>query len=133
METKAVFDTNIWISYFLNGKITELTELVLFHEISLYRAKELTDELRNVLSRKKFSKYLTLPIGKYMSMFENLTRLIEINLSFEGCRDTKDNFLFDIAYQSSSDYLVSGDKDILETPVIPPLQVVTMSEFKKRI
>lgn len=133
METKAVFDTNIWISYFLGGKITELTEMVLFHEVSLYRAKELTNELKTVLSRKKFSKYLTLPMGRYLSMYENLTRLIEIEQSFEGCRDPKDNFLFDIAYQSSSDYLVSGDKDILETPIIPPLQVVTLSEFKKRI
>ena len=107
--------------------------MVLFHEVSLYRAKELTNELKIVLSRKKFSKYLTLPMERYLSMYENLTRLIEIELFFDGCRDPKDNFLFDIAYQSSSDYLVSGDKDILETPIIPPLQVVTLSDFKKRI
>lgn len=58
MDNRTVFDVNIWISYFLKGKFTELVSLMANHDVEFFRAKELTDELISVISRDKFKKYL---------------------------------------------------------------------------
>ena len=133
MRNKTVFDTNVWVSYFLRGKFAELVDLVFEDGVDFYRAKELTEELRKVLNRDKFKKYLTLPVNEYISFYEDLSSLIEIKHLFSGCRDPKDNFLFDLAYQSKARFLVSGDKDVRETPITQPLNVVSLSIFKEMV
>ncbi len=51
---------------------------------------------------------------------------------FNGCRDANDNFIFDLAIQSKAQYLVSGDKDILEikSSLLPTLKILTLATFK---
>ena len=133
MKTKTVFDTNIWVSYFLKGNFKELVEMVFDYDVDFYRAKELTRKISDVLTRNKLKKYLTLPISEYIRFYERLSILIKIKLEFSGCRDPKDNFLFDLAYQSNSKYLVSGDKDVMETELKKKLEVITLTKFKERI
>ena len=131
MANKTVFDTNIWVSYFIKGKFSELVDFVFNSDVEFHRSKELTTELREVLSRKKFQKYLSLPLEKYISFYEKLSVLYTIRKEFSGCRDPKDNFLFDLAIQSGADFLVSGDKDVRDTKIEAPLQVVTLTSFKE--
>lgn len=133
MKNKTVFDTNIWISYFLKAKFTELIDMVFENDVEFFRAKELTAELITVLSREKFKKYLKLPISEYIEFYEELSSLITIVPWFNNCRDPKDNFLFDIAYQSDSQFLVSGDKDVRDTIITRPLKVVTLTKYKELI
>ena len=133
MKIKTVFDTNVWISFFIKGKFTELAYMVLDHEVEFYRAIELTKELIEVLGRPKFKKYLECPISEYISFYEDLSQLVTIKPDFKGCRDPKDNYLFDLAYQSNSKYLVSGDRDVRETPITKPLEVVSLTKFKEVI
>ena len=130
MDNKTVFDVNIWVSYFLKGKFTELVDMIANYNVEFFKAKELTEELLSVISRDKFKKYLTLPLERYMSFYEKISTLIPIQTEFFGCRDPKDNYLFDLAFQSNSKYLVSGDKDVLETSIDSPLNVVSLTTFK---
>ena len=133
MGNKTVFDVNIWISYFLKGRFTELVDLMANHDVEFFRAKELTDELVLVISREKFKKYLHLPLQSYISFYEKISTLIPIQTEFFGCRDPKDNYLFDLAFQSNSKYLVSGDRDVRETEIDKPLNVVSLRTFKEMI
>lgn len=133
MGNKTVFDVNIWISYFLKGRFTELVDLMANHDVEFFRAKELTDELVLVISREKFKKYLHLPLQSYISFYEKISTLIPIQTKFSGCRDPKDNYLFDLAFQSNSKYLVSGDRDVRETEIDKPLNVVSLRTFKEMI
>jgi len=51
---------------------------------------------------------------------------------FNACPDSKDNFLFDLALQGNANYLVSGDKKVLSSPVTSEmLKVTTLSTFKE--
>ena len=133
MENKTVFDSNIWITYFLKGKFRELVELVFDYDVELFRCIELTRELVEVLSRPKFKKYLELPLREYISFYEDLSKIKQITPVFKGCRDSKDNYLFDLAYQSKSRFLVSGDKDVRETKITKPLEILSLTSFKKII
>ena len=133
MDNKTVFDTNIWISYFIKGRFTELVDLMANFDVEFFRAIELSNELLSVISRDKFKKYLTLPLDKYISFYEKISTLIAIKKEFSGCRDPKDNFLFDLAFQSNAKYLVSGDRDVMETEIDKPLNVVSLTKFKELI
>lgn len=133
MDNKTVFDTNIWISYFIKGRFTELVDLMANFDVEFFRAIELSNELLSVISRDKFKKYLTLPLDKYISFYEKISTLIAIKKEFSGCRDPKDNFLFDLAFQSNAKYLVSGDRDVMETEIDKPLNVVSLTKFKEMI
>lgn len=133
MDNRTVFDVNIWISYFLKGKFTELVDLIANHDVEFFRAKELTDELVSVICRDKFKKYLHLPLQSYISFYEKISSFLTIQKEFAGCRDPKDNYLFDLAFQSNSKYLVSGDFDVIETIIDKPLNVVSLKTFKEMI
>ena len=133
MDNKTVFDVNIWISYFLKGKFTELVDLMANYDVEFFRAKELTDELVSVISRDKFKKYLHLPLQSYISFYEKISTFLTIQKEFLGCRDPKVNYLFDLAFQSDSKYLVSGDRDVIDTVIDKPLNVVSLRIFKEMI
>ena len=57
------------------------------------------------------------------------------SLSFElgnipsRCRDPKDDYLLELALVSDADFLVTGDKDLLEVKKIGNCQIVTAMEF----
>ena len=134
MKNKSfVLDVNIWMSYFYNGDANHFYELIEKHKIVIYRSNNLTDELEKVLHYKKFAKRIILPKEFYMSLYFNSTYNVITLPIFTSCRDTKDNYLFDLAYQSNADYLVSGDIDVLNTPIVPPLQLISFKQFKSLI
>ncbi len=130
-EIRVVLDANIWVSYFIKSKIHELTELLTGKNIVICRSDESVRELKDVLSRKKFGKYLKEPVDFYIHTYRSFIVFFETESIFTACPDEKDNYLFDLTYQSSALYLVSGDKKVLSTPVKPPLQVITLADLKK--
>ena len=54
MENRTVFDTNIWISYFLGEKFSELIALRKDFSVLFLRSTPSLSELRDVITRKKF-------------------------------------------------------------------------------
>jgi len=60
-----------------------------------------------------------------------ITEFCETKPLFHDCPDPKDNFLFDLAIQGKANYLVSGDKKVLETPLkSETLTLTTLTAFK---
>jgi putative PIN family toxin of toxin-antitoxin system len=93
----------------------------------------MTNELKRVLHYKKFTKKFIEPKELYIDLFFDATRNIITTPIFTACPDSEDNYLFDLAYQSNADYLVSGDADVLNTPISPPLQLISFTQFKSLI
>jgi putative PIN family toxin of toxin-antitoxin system len=132
-QNKTVFDVNIWISCFIKNKTEEIVDMVFRNNVILFRTDEMTEELRDVLLRNKIKKYLIAPVESYMDAYESLSEYCRITHSFSQCQDPKDNYLFDLAYRTSSKYLVSGDKKVLGTTVSKSLKLLTLTAFKKEI
>jgi len=115
MESRTVFDTNNWISYFIGKKTREIVEMTEKDVVFLHSTVSI-DELKEVLSRKKFQKY-NFDVEDLILFYTNISEFCETKPLFKDCPDSKDNFLFDLAIQGKADYLVSGDKKVLETPI----------------
>ena len=130
MESRTVFDTNIWVSYIIKFKYDELAVFVEKKDVRFLRSAPSLAELEDVLSRKKFQKY-EINFDRTIAFYKNLTEFCETQALFKDCPDPKDNFLFDLALQGDAKYLVSGDPDVLGTPVESEmLQVTNLRKFK---
>jgi putative PIN family toxin of toxin-antitoxin system len=131
MESRTVFDTNIWISYIIKSKFDDLAFFVEKQGVRFLRSAPSLAELQDVLSRKKLHKY-NIHFDRTIAFYKNLTEFCETQALFNDCPDPKDNFLFDLALQGNAKYLVSGDKKVLFTPVASEkLQISTLPAFKE--
>ena len=133
MRNTTVFDVNIWLSYFLTGKSEKIIDMIENNDVFFYRSTELMLELEEVINRPKFAKYFPNGTEEYILFVEQVSEFIPTQPIFDQCSDPKDNFLFDLAYQSHSDFLVSGDKKVLAVPVKQSLKLLSLSAFKTTI
>lgn len=76
-KNKTVFDTNIWVSYFITGRLTELVEMLLNKKVILFRSDELTQELTEVMLRSKIKKYFPLGVDRHLAFYERITILLQ--------------------------------------------------------
>lgn len=130
-QTSVVLDTNIWISYIISGNLRELTAQILTYRLQVFACKDLYAELEDVLNRQKIKKLLTYPVSDYLRLVQKLTTDFDIQPTFTGAPDPQDNFLFDLALQSESSLLVTGDKRLLAVSVLG-LSILTLADFRKR-
>lgn len=70
-------------------------------------------------------------VKELIELLETIAEKIEINPTHFINRDSKDNFLLDLIDFSKADYLVTGDKDLLEHNSFKTAQILTPAEFEK--
>jgi len=133
MKNKTVFDVNIWLRYFISGNSEKIIDMIENNDVFFYRSAELMSELKDVINRPKFAKYFPNGTEDYISFVEQVAEFIITQPFFSQCFDPKDNYLFDLAYQSHSNFLVSEDKKVLATPVIQSLRLLSLFAFKEAI
>ncbi len=66
-----------------------------------------------------------------LRIFDRFAELVEVESDVDLCRDEKDNFLLNLAIDSSADYLVTGDNDLLVLKKVKNTEILTFSEFIK--
>ena len=56
-------------------------------------------------------------------------KLIEVTSETDVCRDSKDNFLLNLAVDGKADYLLTGDSDLLVVKKIKKTKIITWTDF----
>lgn len=134
LALRIIFDTNIWISYLIGKSLSQITEAIFTNRIRILYSDELMDELVTTLRRPKFQRYITsYQIEKVVQLLQSKGILIEVKEVPPVCRDPKDDFLLALARYGRADYLVSGDKDLLDIIVHHDTYICTATFFAKRI
>lgn len=122
--------TNLWISYLISSKFIKIDLLLKTGKIRLIFSEESLQEFLEVAQRPKLQKYFSEDdIDQLLGLFEHFGELIEVQSKVDICRDPKDNFLLALAKDSRADYLVTGDKDLLEIGVFEQTQILTFASF----
>ncbi|MDO4524554.1 MAG: putative toxin-antitoxin system toxin component, PIN family [Bacteroidales bacterium] len=130
---KVIFDCNIWVSLFITKQLPLLRQFLTSSEIQFFTTQELENEIRTVLLRKKFRKYVDVraveifiyQISRYCEKIEIDGKCADVNI-----RDPKDIYLVTLSEETKADYLVSGDKDLLVIGEYKVTKFITLSEFK---
>ena len=127
---KLIIDTNLWISFIISNKQNLLDPLLLSEEARLLFSKELIAEIQQTITKPKLKKYFDgNTLEEMLSTFEPFTDLIEVDSIVTICRDSKDNFLLALAKDGKADYLLTGDKDLLELKKFGKTRIETITTF----
>jgi len=127
---RTIFDTNLWISFLISKKYNQIDDLINSRKILLIFSSELLEEFITVARRPKFEKYFSkTDIDEILRLLEFHGKLVEINSKTSVCRDSKDNFLLNLALDSQADYLLTGDEDLLVLKNIKRTRICTWGDF----
>lgn len=130
-NVRVIFDTNVWVSFLIGRRLTKIKKHIVNREITIITTDQLITELQLVTSRDKLKKYF--PKSSVKELIEFLNTIAE-HVSIEPThfinRDPKDNFLLDLIDFSKADYLITGDKDLLELNPFKTAQIITPAAFE---
>jgi putative PIN family toxin of toxin-antitoxin system len=129
-QKRVIVDTNLWISFLINDDYSKLKNLLLKEKIILIVCEDLIEEFTEVAFRPKFKKYFDYEdVVQIVQLLTEFAILIKIKSNVKLCRDEKDNFLLNLAIDSNSDYLVTGDEDLLILGEIEETKIIKMKDF----
>jgi uncharacterized protein len=131
MENKIfVLDTNIWVSFILNRQFFHLAEIIINNDLVILSCDELLTEISEVLLRPKISRYISKSdFQEAVTLVNKLTKPIKLKEIKKYTKDPGDDYLFELALQGKAEYIVSGDKHILNCEIIAPLKTITLNYF----
>jgi len=130
----AVFDTNVLISTLISrGKPRELWNEVLEGKIRLELSNELLKEFNEVIVRPEFKKYLRRSsLTRFRRILLEKANITRVKVRFaQITEDADDNIVFEAAYCSGAEYIVSGDNDLLRLKEFKGIKIVTVDEMLK--
>ena len=134
---RALFDTNIFISYLLptteEGPIVEIVEAAITGAFTLLLPEEVVAEFSRTVARKPY-------LAQRIDLADAETLINELKEGAEVItaigvpipvvtRDRKDDYLLAYALLGQADYLVTGDKDLLVLGQVDQVQIVRPAEF----
>lgn len=127
---KVIIDTNLWISFIISNKLSLLDSLLFSGKIRLIFSLELIKEIESTIAKPKLKKYfLSEGLEEMLTMFEPFINLVEVKSVVTVCRDSKDNFLLELAKDSKADYILTGDKDLLDLAKFGKTKIITITAF----
>lgn len=127
---KLVIDTNILISAALSaqGAPAKLVQIALAHHRLVF-SQATFNELRTRLYRPKFDRYISLENReRLLHDFNACAFWVDVGEPAVYCRDRDDDHFIEAALKTQAHYLVSGDKDLLEAPLLEGLRVVSVHQ-----
>ncbi|HBG42245.1 MAG TPA: putative toxin-antitoxin system toxin component, PIN family [Porphyromonadaceae bacterium] len=131
---KVIFDTNVWISFLIGKRLSKIKLYISSGQILIVTTEQLLTEIKIVTSREKLQKYFpTESVKELIELLETIAEKVNIKPTHFINRDPKDNFLLDLIDYSKADYLVTGDKDLLEHNPFKTAKILNPSDFETEI
>lgn len=123
-----VLDTNIWVSAIITNSEKSLLNYIEENKLHICICPEMILEIEDVLSRKKFKKYLIKSINEYINLINDSCKNIQIMQRYKEAPDEDDNYLYDLCIETKSK-LVTGDKLLLSYISNPPIKTISRFDF----
>ncbi|MGA1822372.1 MAG: putative toxin-antitoxin system toxin component, PIN family [Thermoplasmatota archaeon] len=129
-----VMDTNIFISgIFWEGNEEKILDLCMDGEITNYTSPDILEELDRVLHYNKFSLD-KLEIERILHIYISISKIIvPQRIPDIMTEDPTDNKFIECAISSNADYLLTGDKHLLEIRDDLDIKILKAVEFLKLI
>jgi putative PIN family toxin of toxin-antitoxin system len=137
---RVLFDTNIWISAFINptGPPARLLNLYTEDDYQLVASQPLLNEISAILSRPRVRRAVRVSDDRIALWFRRLQDeaiIVVPEGNLRLCRDPKDDIVLETAILGEARYLVSRDADIARDLDLIALlhehgiEVVTVAQF----
>ena len=128
--TRVVIDTNWWVSFVIKKYQNQLVRVLLDERIEIYCFSELEKEVRETLQSPRLIRILDPnTLQDFTDTFPKGLVMVNVVSKVNACRDWKDNFLLALSKDAKADYLISGDKDLLDMGKFDKTKILTLTEF----
>jgi len=130
-----VVDTNVIVSALLFKKSIPFQAVKIAEKGIILHSESTLTELREVLNRRKFDKYLQIEERqKFLIKFVDTSQRILIQETISICRDAKDNKFLELAVNGDAKFIITGDQDLLILNPFRGIKIITpgllVSEFR---
>ena len=129
---KVIIDSNVWISFLLGFQKDFMYGVLKNEHIDVYVCPQLLQEIRVVANRPKIrtriaDEDIELLFRLINAYCINANIVLQSNIPI---RDTKDLYLLSFSETIEADYIISGDKDLLELDGGSAYHIVSPSQFR---
>lgn len=132
-----IIDASILASVLLGGTVRKEFLVVLAHldKLNIYYCDKIIVEIAQLSKNDYFiKKGLTKKIiDEFIGIYRNFAIQANPTSKVKICRDKNDDYLFSLARDTQSDFLLSSDKDVLSIEKYNQTTVLNLSEFIKYI
>ena len=130
-DPRLVFDTNVVVSAVLFLASVPARALELGQAAGrLLVSDETAEELRRVLMRTKFDRYVpSEERARFLGRVLDDAILVEITETIDDCRDPKDNKFLELAVSGDATHLVTGEDDLLVLHPFRGVAIMTPQAF----
>ena len=131
---RIIIDTNLWISFLITRDLSKLDDIIFEKNGILVFSQELLDEFLAVAQRPKFKRFFSPgDLQRMLETIDEVADFIKVYADVKICRDPKDNFLLSLAVDGHADFLLTGDKDLLDLSKFGDTKIITISDFLKTL
>jgi putative PIN family toxin of toxin-antitoxin system len=127
---RVTLDTNVLVSALMyrRGKPFQLLRMALEGEVSVMVSEAIIEETLEVLGRKFGVPQEELP--EYRAVITDASRIIKPTVSLDVVKDDPDdNRILECAVTSWSEFVVTGDKDLLRLKRYDSIRILTVADF----
>lgn len=127
-----LFDTNILISaHVFGGQPEKAYNLILEKQIIAVTSPFLIGELTETLL-KKFGFELR-RVKQFEKNINKYFKIIYPSLIINILKDTEDNRVLEAAVEGNCDYIITGDKELLNLGIFRGIKIVSAKDFLKQV
>jgi putative PIN family toxin of toxin-antitoxin system len=128
---KVLFDTNLWISFMIGKRLSSLVNVLTCQDVEVFVSEQLLEEIRTVISRPKFDKLISKETRYYFfEMVYDVCQITDITIQADSpIRDIKDLYLLSMAESVPVDFIVSGDKDLIDLHSHAGIPIIKYTDF----
>ena len=117
MPIVALFDTNVWVSAFINpaGTPARLVRAWLDDKFQIVISAPLLAELSDVLFRPRIARKYSISanqISEFLILLNNRGKVVAPSGTVHECRDPDDDVVLETALLGGAQYVVTRDDDI---------------------
>ena len=130
---KIIIDTNLFFSaYAFDKTILKLIDSC-FEKFQIFTSLEIIAEIKEVLlrdtTRNKIKNYSEEEVLNFIEKIIDQSNIKIPNSKLTICRDPKDNKFLELSLEVNADYIISGDKDLLELKEFQGTKILKPTEF----
>ena len=128
---RAVIDTNVLISaVFWTGKPKLLLNRVRKGQLVFVTSQVLLNELRQILIRTdKPFRVSDEEAKRILNSITELAEIVQPSSSVTACRDEQDNRVLECAVDGKADWIITGDRHLLELQSFQKVTIGTVADF----
>ena len=127
-------DTNVFISTIIKpeNKVGMIIVRMRNGEYTLLYSLEVLEEILEVVTRDKIWKRYRLTeetLNTFVNSIITYGERVQVLTVLNVCRDPDDNMLLALALDGKADYIVSGDRDLLDLSSFQDIPIIKPAEF----